>query len=108
MAEMARHHPVDRSCFSKWKIFPLKLLPYTLFGWMVPVWSRKGKQMKSLTTEQKQQLVEIVIEEFGTGMNLDDFTDALLGLLEDTPGFETTHQSTINKLTQQLWRKYHD
>jgi hypothetical protein len=64
--------------------------------------------MKSLTTEQKQQLVEIIIEEFGTEMTLDDFTDALLGLLEDVPGFETAQQSTINKLTNQLWRTYHD
>jgi hypothetical protein len=64
--------------------------------------------MKSLTTEQKQELVEIIIEEFGTGMTLEEFTDALLGLLEDVPGFETTKESTINKLTQQLWRKYHD
>jgi len=64
--------------------------------------------MQSLTTEQKQQLVEIIIEEFGTGMKLEDFTDALLGLLEDVPGFETAKQSTINKTTQQLWRKYHD
>ena len=64
--------------------------------------------MKSLTTEQKQELVEIINEEFGTGMNLEDFTDALLGLLEDVSGFETAKESTVNNLTQQLWRKYHD
>jgi hypothetical protein len=64
--------------------------------------------MQSLTTEQKHELVEIINEEFGTGMTLEDFTDALLGLLEDVPGFETAKESTINNLTQQLWRKYHD
>jgi hypothetical protein len=64
--------------------------------------------MKSLTTDQKHELVDIIAEEFGTGMNLDDFTDALLGLLEDVSEFETAKESTINKLTQQLWRKYHD
>ena len=64
--------------------------------------------MKSLTTEQKQQLVEIINEEFGTEMNNAEFTDALLGLLEDMPGFETAKQSTINKLTQQLWSNNHD
>jgi hypothetical protein len=64
--------------------------------------------MKSLTTEQKQEIVEIIIEEFGTGMTLEEFTNALLGLLEDVPGFETTKQSTINKLTQLLWSQYHD
>lgn len=64
--------------------------------------------MNTLTTEQKQQLVEIIIEEFGTEMNNTEFTDALLGLLEDVPGFETTKQSTINKLVSQLWSKYHE
>ena len=64
--------------------------------------------MKSLTTEQKQQLVEILSEEFGTVMTLAEFTDALLGLLEDIPGFETAKQSTINKLATQLWSKYHE
>jgi len=64
--------------------------------------------MNSLTTEQKQQLVEIINEEFGTEMNNAEFTDALLGLLEDIPGFETAKQSTINKLVNQLWSKYHE
>ncbi|MBU1691588.1 MAG: hypothetical protein KKD65_12755 [Gammaproteobacteria bacterium] len=64
--------------------------------------------MKSLTTEQKQQLVEIINEEFGSGMSLEEFTDALLGLLEDISGVETAHQRTINKLTQQLWSQYHE
>lgn len=64
--------------------------------------------MKPLTTEQKQELVEIIKDEYGNALDFDDFTNALLGLLEDVPGFETAQQSTINKLTQQLWRKYHD
>ena len=64
--------------------------------------------MKSLTTEQKQQLVEIINEEFGTEMNNSEFTDALLGLLEDMPGFETAKLNTINKLTNQLWSNYHE
>jgi hypothetical protein len=64
--------------------------------------------MKSLTTEQKQELVEIIKDEYGNALDFDDFTNALLGLLEDVPGFETAKESTINKLTQQLWRKYHD
>ncbi len=64
--------------------------------------------MNTLTTEQKQRLVEILIEEFGTEMKQAEFTDALLGLLEDVPGFETAKQNTINKLTNQLWSKYHE
>lgn len=64
--------------------------------------------MKSLTTEQKQGLVKIVKDEYGNALDFDDFTNALLGLLEDVPGFETAKESTINKLSQQLWNQYHD
>ena len=64
--------------------------------------------MNTLTNEQKQQLVEILNEEFGAEMNNAEFTDALLGLLEDVPGLETAKQSTINKLVKQLWSKYHE
>ena len=64
--------------------------------------------MQSLTTEQKQELVQIINEEFGVGMALEDFTEALLSLLEDVAGFETASQRTLNQLTQQLWEQYHE
>ena len=63
--------------------------------------------MYTLTADQKQQLAEILVEEFGEGMEFEDFTEALLGLLDDIAGFETAPQPVINKLTQQIWRKYH-
>lgn len=57
---------------------------------MVPLWSRKQEaEMQSLSNEQKQELVQIINEEFGVGMTLEDFTEALLSLLEDVAGFET-------------------
>ena len=64
--------------------------------------------MQSLTSEQKQELVQIINEEFGVGMALEDFTEALLSLLEDVAGFETASQRTLNQLTQQLWSQYHE
>ena len=45
--------------------------------------------MQTLTAEEKQNLVEIVIEDFGLELTFDDFSDAVLGLFEDIPGFET-------------------
>lgn len=63
--------------------------------------------MQSLTTEQKESLVEIIKEEFGVEMALDEFTDILLGMLEDVAGFETSPEQEVNKLTNQLWKKYH-
>ena len=64
--------------------------------------------MKQLTTDQKQDLVEIIKDEYGNALDFDDFTNALLGLLEDVPGFETAKESTISNLTQTLWSQYHD
>ena len=64
--------------------------------------------MQSLTAEQKEELVQIINEEFGVGMALEDFTEALLSLLEDVAGFETASQRTLNQLTQQLWSQYHE
>ena len=63
--------------------------------------------MYTLTTDQKQQLLEILIEEFGEGMAFEDFTDALLGLLEDVSGFETAPPVVIDELSHRLWSQYH-
>lgn len=64
--------------------------------------------MYTLTADQKQQLVEILVEDFREGMEFEDFTDALLGLLDDIAGFETAPQTVIDKLIEQIWRKYHE
>lgn len=64
--------------------------------------------MQSLTKEQEQSLVAIIIEEFGADMLLIEFTEALLSVLEDVAGFETTSEQAINLLTQQLWSQYYE
>ena len=63
--------------------------------------------MYSLTVDQKKQLVEILFEESGEGMDFENFTDALLGLLEDVSGFETAPPVVIDELTHRLWSQYH-
>lgn len=63
--------------------------------------------MQSLTTEQKETLVEIIKDEFGEEISLDEFTDILLGMLEDVAGLEAIPQQEVNKLTNQLWKNYH-
>ena len=64
--------------------------------------------MQSLTKEQEQSLVAIIIEEFGANMLLGDFSEALLSVLEDVAGFETGSEQAINLLTQQLWSQYYE
>lgn len=64
--------------------------------------------METLTTEQQLNLVEIINDEFGFELDLTEFTEALMGLLEDIAGFEITSEKTIIQLTQQLWSQYHE
>jgi hypothetical protein len=62
--------------------------------------------MHTLPTEQQNTLLEIINEEFGSQLKPDEFADALLGLFEDIPGFETISQRRANRYINQLWRKY--
>ncbi len=64
--------------------------------------------MQSLTKAQEQSLVAIIIEEFGADMLLGEFTEALLSVLEDMAGFETSSEEEVSSLTQQLWSQYHE
>jgi len=62
--------------------------------------------MRTLTPEQQRTLLQIINEEFGSQLEFYDFADALLGLFEDVPGFETISQARGKRLVNQLWRKY--
>ncbi len=64
--------------------------------------------MQSLTKAQEQSLVAIIIEEFGADILLAEFTEALLSVLEDMAGFETSTEVEISSLTQKLWSQYHE
>jgi hypothetical protein len=62
--------------------------------------------MKHLTKEQQQSLVEIITEQSGLNLKFDDFTDRMLMLFEDVPGFETISTSESKRVINQLWRIY--
>ncbi|MDD2933767.1 MAG: hypothetical protein PHO76_07770 [Methylotenera sp.] len=64
--------------------------------------------MKSLTTEQQQSLLEIIKDEFGDVLLIEDFSEALLSILEDVAGFEVISRQDLRNLTQQLWSQYHE
>ena len=54
--------------------------------------------MHTLTAEQQQELVSIINAEFGSRLEFDGFADAMLGVFEDIPGFETISQARANRL----------
>lgn len=63
--------------------------------------------MYSLTNEQKQDLLDIVIDGLGHELPFSSFADVLMGQFEDIPGFETIPAETAALLINELWRTYH-
>ena len=64
-------------------------------------------QMHTLTKQQQAELVGAINDEFGSHLEFDDFAEAILGLFENIPGFETISQTKSTRIVKQLWRKYH-
>ena len=63
--------------------------------------------MHTLTAEQQGELVSIINEQFGSQLEFDDFADAVLGVFDDIPGFETLPPARASRYVRQLWRSYH-
>jgi len=63
--------------------------------------------MHTLTEEQQTMLLDMLNEQFGLHLEFEEFSDVLLGLFEDIPGFETISPSTANRLIKLFWSKYH-
>lgn len=63
--------------------------------------------MHTLTREERQTLIAMIGETHGLGLDRDAFVDAMLGLFEDIPGFETIPPAKARRIVHQLWSKYH-
>ena len=61
-----------------------------------------------LSIDQLKTLVEIISDQFGPHLSLDEFTDQMLMLFEDISGFEVISDSELQNLINQLWSNYHD
>ena len=65
-------------------------------------------QLHTLTSDEKQSLLDIVNEQFGSHLDFEQFADVMLGLFENVAGFETIPRATANRFVHQLWRKYYE
>ncbi len=63
--------------------------------------------MYKLTAQQKNTLLEVINEQFGTSLPFDDFVESALSLFEDIPGFEAIPDDKSAPIIQNLWSKYH-
>lgn len=64
--------------------------------------------MNTLSRNQRIEIVNMISESFGSDLDFDEFAEVVLGMLEDISGFETASKKTLSKLTESLWRKYHE
>ena len=61
----------------------------------------------NLSIDQQKTLVEIISDQFGPHLSLDDFADQVLLLFEDISGCEVISDSESQILINQLWSYYH-
>ena len=62
--------------------------------------------MYRLANDQIATLVSMIRRQLGDRLKHDEFTDAVLHLFEDIPGFETLPFRHSKSLTWILWQRY--
>lgn len=67
----------------------------------------KVNRMYTLSEDEKNRLIEFVVEEFGNDLAFDNFVEVIHGLFEDIPGLETIGADQANRLVNIMWSEYH-
>jgi hypothetical protein len=60
-----------------------------------------------LSVDQVKTLVNIISDQFGTSLSIEDFADQVSMLFEDISGFEMISDSESRSIINQLWSYYH-
>jgi hypothetical protein len=64
--------------------------------------------MSLLTTDQIQDLVLSIVETCGPCLNDDELTEHIALLLENIAGFETASSRSVDRIINDVRRRYHD
>lgn len=59
-----------------------------------------------LTTEQENDLVQFITEDFGSDLDHGDFVERCLEMFEDIAGLECLDDHQTETITTRLWRLY--
>ena len=59
-----------------------------------------------LTTEQENDLVQFITEDFGSDLNHYDFVDCCLQMFEDIAGLECLDDDQTQSIITRLWSLY--
>ena len=60
----------------------------------------------SLTQRQRHAVVAIVRDQIGKNGSFQQFSTAVISVIDDISGFETITKHRLNQLVRQLWRIY--
>lgn len=67
----------------------------------------KERRMNALSVDEKNRLIELVVDEFGNGLAFDDFAAVVHGYFDDIPGLEIMGADVANHLISIMWSEYH-
>lgn len=59
-----------------------------------------------LSTEQENDLVQFITEDFGSDLDNGDFVECCLQMFEDIAGLECLDDHQTETITTRLWRLY--
>lgn len=59
-----------------------------------------------LTTEQENDLVQFITEDFGSALDHDQFVECCLEMFEDIAGLECLDDDQTKTITTRLWSLY--
>jgi len=59
-----------------------------------------------LSTEQENDLVQFITEDFGSDLDNGDFVECCLKMFEDIAGLECLDDHQTETITTRLWRLY--
>ena len=63
--------------------------------------------MAHLTDQQIQSLAQIIIDEYGKNLSLNDLNEQIYLLLENTAGLEDLSEQSLSLIVNQIRSEYH-
>ena len=64
------------------------------------------RSLFGLTDDELDRLVEVIVEQCGSHLSRDQFSEAVLSLFEDVAGFEVITIKRANWYIAAMWRRY--
>lgn len=68
--------------------------------------STANRSFAALTDDELDRIVQVIVEQFRSTLDRDQFADAALTLFDDVPGLETITTKQASRYVAALWRRY--